>query len=104
MAFAGYNDFNDCVAQNQDKHDPRAFCGWLKHRVEVNSPDQDQLNDLFHILTWRSPLRKPATRRVVRSLAGILAAIDEPHARAIGATLNALVSLFERKNKEGENK
>lgn len=32
--FAGYDDFADCVAQNQDKDDPEAYCGTIKHKVE----------------------------------------------------------------------
>jgi hypothetical protein len=34
MPFAEYDDFADCVEKNQDKDDPKAFCGWLKHRIE----------------------------------------------------------------------
>ncbi len=99
MSFAGYKDFDDCVAQNQDKRDPEAFCTWLKLRIEATSPDSQQLNDLFHLLTWRSPLRQKSVRRIVGSIAGILSAIDEPSAKAIGATLGAFVDLFEKKAK-----
>jgi len=28
--FAGFTDFADCVAGNQDKDDPEAFCAWLQ--------------------------------------------------------------------------
>lgn len=31
---AGYEDFADCVASNQDKADPEAYCGEIMHRVE----------------------------------------------------------------------
>ena len=34
MPFAGYKDFADCVAKNQDKSDPNAYCGSIKHQVE----------------------------------------------------------------------
>jgi len=34
MPFADYEDFADCVEKNPDKDDPKAFCGWLKHRIE----------------------------------------------------------------------
>lgn len=34
MPFAGYRDFDDCVAKNQDKADPEAYCGSIKHRAE----------------------------------------------------------------------
>lgn len=32
--FAGYENFDSCVAQNQDKRDPAAYCGEIKHRTE----------------------------------------------------------------------
>jgi len=32
--FADYKDFADCVAQNQDKDDPEAYCGKIKHETE----------------------------------------------------------------------
>jgi hypothetical protein len=35
MPFAGYRDFDDCVAKNQDKADPEAYCGSIQHRVEA---------------------------------------------------------------------
>jgi hypothetical protein len=32
--FAGYEDFDACVAANQDKDDPEAYCGSIKNKVE----------------------------------------------------------------------
>jgi hypothetical protein len=32
--FAGFKDFDACVSANQDKDDPKAFCGFLQARVE----------------------------------------------------------------------
>ncbi|QZE10443.1 hypothetical protein SEA_SCOOBYDOOBYDOO_97 [Mycobacterium phage ScoobyDoobyDoo] len=32
--FAGYEDFDACVRANQDKDDPEAYCGKIKHQVE----------------------------------------------------------------------
>lgn len=32
--FAGYDDFEDCESQNQDKGDTGAYCGEIKHRTE----------------------------------------------------------------------
>jgi len=34
MPFADYKDFDDCIAQNQDKIDPAAYCGKIKSEVE----------------------------------------------------------------------
>jgi len=33
--FAGYADFADCVAKNQNKEDPEAYCGAIKAQVEA---------------------------------------------------------------------
>jgi len=32
--FAGYENFDACVAANQDKDDPSAYCGAIKHQAE----------------------------------------------------------------------
>jgi hypothetical protein len=32
--FAGYTDFADCVAKNQEKDNPEAYCGSIKHETE----------------------------------------------------------------------
>lgn len=34
MPFAGYEDFADCVAQNQDKDDPEAYCAIIEAAVK----------------------------------------------------------------------
>jgi len=34
MPFAGYKDFADCVAKNQDKGDPEAYCAVIKRQAE----------------------------------------------------------------------
>ena len=34
MPFAGYKDFADCVAKNQDKSDPEAYCAVIMRKVE----------------------------------------------------------------------
>ncbi len=38
MPFAGYKDFDDCVAKNRDKKNPQAYCGAIKHKVEDAKP------------------------------------------------------------------
>jgi len=37
--FAGYDDFEDCVSDNQDKRDPEAYCGWLEEHTKDGSVD-----------------------------------------------------------------
>lgn len=40
MPFGPYQDFDDCLAQNQDREDPEAFCAWLHHRITGQWPGQ----------------------------------------------------------------
>lgn len=37
--FAGFKDFDACVLANKDKDDPKAFCGYLKSKVEKIEED-----------------------------------------------------------------
>lgn len=39
MPFAEYSSFEDCVAQNQDKGDPEAYCADIQRSVEGKSAD-----------------------------------------------------------------
>jgi len=34
MPFGEYSDFKDCVAKNQSKDDPKAYCGFLQSKIE----------------------------------------------------------------------
>lgn len=34
MPFAGYDNFDDCVAKNRDKADPKAYCAEVMRRTE----------------------------------------------------------------------
>lgn len=34
MPFAGYQDWDECIAKNKDKGNPEAYCGKIKHQVE----------------------------------------------------------------------
>ncbi|MCK9231120.1 MAG: HK97 family phage prohead protease [Candidatus Thermoplasmatota archaeon] len=40
MPFGDYEDFDDCVAQNQDKDDPEAYCAWLHYVVTGRWPGE----------------------------------------------------------------
>lgn len=46
MPFAGYSDFDDCVARNQDKDDPEAYCGAVKAKTEDMSGEHGTPLDL----------------------------------------------------------
>ena len=41
--FGEYNDFVDCVKQNQDKKNPQAFCAWLEHKITGKWPTEKEL-------------------------------------------------------------
>jgi len=40
--FAGYKDFADCVAQNKDKGNPKAYCGAIQAQVEKLDKQQEK--------------------------------------------------------------
>lgn len=50
--FAGYDDFDDCVSDNQDKDSPEGFCAWLHYETTGEWPTEGQaqgkqiMNDL----------------------------------------------------------
>ncbi len=39
MPFAGYDDWESCIRQNQDKDSPEKYCGKIKHQVEKAADD-----------------------------------------------------------------
>ena len=43
MPFADYEDFDDCVKQNQDKAEPEAYCAALYKRVKGKWPAQEKV-------------------------------------------------------------
>jgi len=63
--------------------------------------DRDKTNDLFHLLTWRSPLRKAGIRRIIRPIAALMAAGGDPGLAATGLVIEALVDQFEKGSKKG---
>lgn len=49
--FAGYDDFEGCLRDNQDKNDPEAFCAWLQERAKEILNDGDAENVLTSLTT-----------------------------------------------------
>lgn len=41
LPFGGYKDFADCVAQNSDKSDPKAYCGTIQAAAEKAAEADD---------------------------------------------------------------
>jgi hypothetical protein len=50
--FAGYEDFDDCTAQNSDKDSPDAYCGEIKHRTEDKTAATDKPNRYVLLPHW----------------------------------------------------
>ena len=50
--FAGYTDFDDCVAKNSDKEDPAAYCGQIKSETEALREEQPPGD------SWMQPTNK----------------------------------------------
>lgn len=65
---------------------------------------KQQANDLFHFLTWRSPLRQKTVRRAVSLMAGVMRASGDPGVSALGIVAEALVDEFEKRSKGGKKK
>lgn len=40
MPFGDYDSFEDCIAKNQDKGDPEAYCATIKKQIEGESMKQ----------------------------------------------------------------
>lgn len=62
MPVGPYDTFEECVADNQDKDDPGAFCGWLKEQTSASfgryddidfSPPQGARDEAARGLEWR---------------------------------------------------
>lgn len=58
--FAGYKDFDACVAANSDKDDPEAYCGKIKHQVEEGRESARRVH------ARRTARRVHARRKVAR--------------------------------------
>lgn len=49
--FAGYDDFDACVADNQDKADPEAYCAAIKKKAEITERILGENQDMTEQLT-----------------------------------------------------
>lgn len=63
MPFAGYDDFDDCVAKNQDKADPEAYCGKIKSETEMGVTDLEEVRRARVFQMAQSRSRHPAGRK-----------------------------------------
>ena len=51
MPFAGYDNFDDCVAKNREKADPKAYCAEVMRRTE----GKKQVWADFNAIGWHEP-------------------------------------------------
>lgn len=49
MPFAGYEDFDDCVAKNQSKENPEAYCAEIQRKAEKSSAMFEVINDKLYV-------------------------------------------------------
>lgn len=63
------------------------------------SLDQGQANDFFHLITWRSPLKRKIVRDITRSFAKLAIASGDPGMVALGTATEAIVDQFEKRAK-----
>lgn len=59
--FGGYTNFEDCVAKNQDKENPEAYCGQIKHQVEeetyLQRKVEEKLNEITDVINELSTVK-----------------------------------------------
>lgn len=54
MPFAGYDDFDDCVAQNQDKNNPEAYCASIERAVlDADGKDAEAIDEAVTVAAPR---------------------------------------------------
>jgi len=63
--------------------------------------DGKQANDFFHLITWRSPLKRKPVRDITRAFARLAIASADPGMVALGTATEALVDQFEKRSKGG---
>ncbi len=63
MPFAGYTDFNDCVSKNNDKSDPDAYCGSIKHQVEETNKRFLSREADPNLMTPKKQMTEPVTNQ-----------------------------------------
>ena len=54
LPFAGYKNFEDCVRKNQDKTNPEAYCGFIKHKVEGS--ESKKIHFTVQRNSWMGPI------------------------------------------------
>ncbi len=83
--FAGYEDFADCVAKNQDKDDPEAYCASIENKTEgetlrrLNKIEKDvkEIRKLLHERSNRTEVEEVKRKQRDKELADNIKSIKE---------------------------
>jgi len=95
--FAGYKDIADCIAKNQDKEDPAAYCATIMRKVEVTTPVQkaealvvevQNLTDGLRKVTGELKIYKETTNKLIE------AAVQEEKTKIITAVESVIPKNF----------
>jgi hypothetical protein len=90
--FAGYTDFADCVAKNQEKDNPEAYCGSIKHETEgemvYRKTVAERLTEEGHAIVLVNTNVKEIQTQVLKTTESVVEqtnkALDEVHLRIDG--------------------
>ena len=58
MPMGEYKDWEDCIAKNQDKADPAAYCGQVKKQIEGSQKIAGCYDDIEHCVTSQIAMGK----------------------------------------------
>lgn len=86
--FAGYTDMDDCIAKNQDKEDPAAYCATIMRAVETSPPPPDPKDARITEL-------EEAITRLTSTVETYKTEQDTKVAEAVKETREALISKVE---------
>ncbi len=94
VPFAGYKNFDECVAKNQDKSDPKAYCGAIKAKAE-NEEDVDmaelesKITRMFNLSDMGQTFAAPTDKLIALGDGGLI--IKDIIALAEGTWTDSLV-------------
>lgn len=99
--FAGYKDFDECVADNQDKKDPEAYCAVIKRKVEDTPDDVEDMEDMNTMSDEEEDTsEEPAQEQDIEDLGD---ALDWVEANAPEEVANMIVDAIRGEEESADN-
>jgi len=89
-SFAGYRDMEDCIAQNQDKEDPAAYCATIMRATETSTPVEKAEELVKEVKTLTEALQ-----RVTKELTETKASINDKISLGTKVARDKLISSIE---------